>query len=386
MKDGNGPDRPHEAGRPARGFLGPEIRALILFAIVAAGVVFSVSMAVAQTPGTAAAAPPFKLSVAVGPAYPWGKGASRWAELVSERSGGRITLKVFPGASATGGDPLQEFVGLKQGTIDFAVGSSMYWAGYVKPLNLFALPFLVSDPKALDALIAGPVGATLFKAIEEAGVIPLAWGDNEQHAVSTSTRTIRQPEDVRGLKLRVTGSTPVEEAFRALGATPARYRWTDAQNALLGGTIAGQETAPQSFVATKAHTLNQKHLTLWAMAAEPLVFAASRAAWGRLDAADRELVGQAAIDAAKTQVEASRSATAAAIASLGREYRDAKVEIVTLSADERAAFAAATKPVYERWAIEIGIDLVRVAEQAVGAVNATGAAGPDGATGAAAKR
>lgn len=394
MKDGNGPDRPHKKGRPARGFLG----AALLSVMVAAAVSMGAPLAFAQsstaftgatgatgatktdaTPASAApsrpappppAAIPYKLSVAVGPAYAWGKGAARWAELVAERSGGRIAMMVFPGASATGGDPLQEFVGLRQGSIDFAVGSSMYWAGYVKPLNLFALPFLIPDSNALDALTGGPVGAALFKAIEDAGVVPLAWGDNEPHALSTSSKSIRKPDDVRGLRLRVTGSTPVEEAFRALGASQARYRWIDAQNAMLGGTIDGQETAAQSFVATKAHTLNQKHLTLWAIAAEPLIFAASRAAWERLAATDRELVRQAAIDAAKMQVDASRAATAAAITSLGREFRAANVEIVRLTAEERGAFVAATKPVYERWANEIGVDLVRQAEQAVAGVSA----------------
>ena len=370
MKDGNGPDRPQQTGRPARGFLGAAILALTFAAAASVGGSTAIAQSSGTEPGTAPEARPavpYKLSVAVGPTYAWGKGANRWAELVAERSGGRIAIKVFPGASATAGDPLQEFVGLKQGSIDFAVGSTMYWAGYVKPLHIFALPFLVADSSALDALTGGPVGAALFKVIEDAGVVPLAWGDNESHALSTATKTIRKPDDLRGLKLRVTGSTPVEEAFRALGASPARYRSTDAQNAMLAGTIDGQETAAQSFVATKAHTLNQKHLTMWAMAAEPLIFAASRAAWERLGAADRDLVRQAAIDAAKTQVDASRSATAAAIASLGREFRDAKVEIVKLTADERAAFVAATKPVYERWANEIGVDLVRQAEQAIAA-------------------
>jgi TRAP-type C4-dicarboxylate transport system substrate-binding protein len=227
-------------GRPACGFLGVATAILSLVASLVASAAFAqapgspgspspppnpppAATGAAQGPGPAAPLKTeYKLSVAVGPAYPWGKGAADWAQLVSERTGGRITMKLFPGASATGGDPLQEFVGLRQGAIDFAVGSSMYWAGYVKPLNLFALPFFVTDARALDALTGGPVGAALFKAIEDAGVVPLAWGDNEFHAVSTSKKAVRKPDDVKGLRLRVTGSTPVEEAFRALGATPAR--------------------------------------------------------------------------------------------------------------------------------------------------------------------
>ena len=374
--DGNEPDRPHKTGHPARGFWGP---AIAMSTIVVMSLTASAQSPEASPPLTpqssaatrqpAPAATPqkteYKMSVAVGPAYPWGRGAAEWAQLVRDRTGGRIAIKVFPGASATAGDPLQEFVGLKQGSIDFAVGSAMHWAGYVKPLNVFALPFFVPDAKALDALTGGPVGAAIFKAIEDAGVVPLAWGDNEFHALSTSKQPVRKPDDVKGLRVRVTGSTPVEETFRALGATPARYRSSDAQNALLGGTLDGQETVPQPFIATKGHTLNQKHLTLWAMAAEPLVFAVSRAMWERLSPSDRDIVRQAAIDAAKKQVDASRAASAAAIASLGKEYRDAQVQVIRLTADERAAFVAATKSVHDRWAGDIGADLVRQAQDAM---------------------
>ena len=363
-KNGNEPDRPHQTGRPARGFPGSgklavaSSASLVAALVVAGGAALSSSDCPAQ-PVAPAAAPPaanpaaapvtatktaaaalpaanpaaaalsaanpaaaalpaanptapkaeYKLSIAVGPAYAWGRGAADWAQLIKDRSGGRIVIKQFPGASATGGDPLQEFVGLRQGTIDLAVGSAMYWAGYVKSLNVFALPFLVGDSKGLDALFQGEVGAAIFRAIEDAGVVPLAWGDNEFHELSTSKRVVKKPEDVAGLRVRVTGSSVIEESMRALGATPVRLRWTDAQNALIGGTVDAQETVPQAFIATKAHTLNQKHLTLWSMAAEPLIFAVSRAAWDAWSPADRDMVRQAAIDAAKRQSELSRAMT-----------------------------------------------------------------------------
>ena len=401
-KNGNEPDRPHKTGRPARGFLGPgklavasSISLLAAF-VVGGGAALSSSDCQAQSvapaaapsaahpaaaglpaANTAAAALPaanpaapkaeYKLSIAVGPAYAWGKGAADWAQLIKDRSGGRIVIKQFPGASATGGDPLQEFVGLRQGTIDLAVGSAMYWAGYVKSLNVFALPFLVGDSKGLDALFQGEVGAAIFRAIEDAGVVPLAWGDNEFHELSTSKRVVKKPGDVAGLRVRATGSAVVEESMRALGATPVRLRWTDAQNALIGGTVDAQETVPQAFIATKAHTLNQKHLTLWSVAAEPLIFAVSRAAWDAWSAADRDIVRQAAIDAAKRQIELSRAMTKSSLASLGNEYKDAGVEIVRPSPEERAAFAAATKAVFEKWAGEIGAELVKQAEASISA-------------------
>ena len=46
--------------------------------------------------------------------------------------------------------------------IDFAIGSTINWSPQVKELNLFSLPFLMPDYKAIDALTQGEVGKELF--------------------------------------------------------------------------------------------------------------------------------------------------------------------------------------------------------------------------------
>jgi TRAP-type C4-dicarboxylate transport system substrate-binding protein len=123
--------------------------------------------------------PEYKLSIAAGPTYAWGRGAEIWSNLVRERTGGRINIRVYPGASATSGDSAREFAALREGAVDLAVGSSLNWADSVRPLHLFALPFLFAGPKALDVILQGEVGAELMKSVAEAGVVPLAWGDND---------------------------------------------------------------------------------------------------------------------------------------------------------------------------------------------------------------
>lgn len=311
--------------------------------------------------------PEYRLSTAVGPAYPWGKGAEIWAQLVKERTAGRIIIKQFPGASAVAGDAAREFAALRDGTIDLAVGSSLNWAPQVKALNLFALPFMVGDRKGLDALLHGEVGATVLRAIEEAGVIPLAWGDNDFREISTAERAVRRPEEIAGLRIRVSGSPLQEEVLTALGAVPTRMRWLDAQNGMLGGTMDGQETTVQAFVATKAHTLGQKQLMLWALAADPLVFAVSRAAWDTWTADDREIVRQAAAEAAGREIELARRAAATAEAAIARDLKSAGVIVTRLTPAERAAFAAATRTVFDKWASEVGTDLVKRAQDAIAA-------------------
>ncbi|MEP7084802.1 MAG: TRAP transporter substrate-binding protein DctP, partial [Betaproteobacteria bacterium] len=309
--------------------------------------------------------PEYKLSTAVGPAYPWGKGAEIWAQLISERTAGRIKIKQFPGAAAVAGDPAREFAALRDGSIDLAVGSSLHWSAQARVLNLFALPFFIRDHNALDALLRGAVGVAVLRKVEEAGIVPLAWGDNEFREISTAQRAVRKPDDLAGQRIRVGGSQLIDEALLSLGAIPSRSKWLDAQKALLEGTLQGQDTTAQAFIATKAYTLGQRQFLLWALAADPLLFAVSRAAWDGWTPEDRELVRQAAIEAAAREIELARRGSATAEATIARELASTGVSLIRLSAEERAAFAEATKPVFDKWATDIGPELVSAAQAAM---------------------
>ena len=129
----------------------------------------------------------YKLSTVLGEAFPWGWGAKRWADLVAEKTEGRIKIKVYPGTSLVSGDQTKEFTALRQGIIDMAVGSTINWSPQVKELNLFALPFLMPDHKAIDALTQAikmarsglgnpgkPIGSFLFLGPSGVGKTELA--------------------------------------------------------------------------------------------------------------------------------------------------------------------------------------------------------------------
>src|SRR5664279_3679157 len=100
----------------------------------------------------------YRLSTVLGPTFPWGKAGERWAELVRQKSNGRINIKLYPGASLVGGDQTREFSAIRQGVIDLAIGSSINWSPQVKQLNLFSLPFLTPNDRGMDALTKGEVG------------------------------------------------------------------------------------------------------------------------------------------------------------------------------------------------------------------------------------
>ena len=248
----------------------------------------------------------YKLSIVVGTSFPWGQGAEIWSKLVRERTDGRINIKVYPGTSLVQGDQTREFTAIRQGVIDMAVGSTINWSPQVKELNLFSLPFLMPDYAAIDALTQGEVGRDIFARLDKAGVVPLAWGENGYRQLSNSKRDIKRPEDMKGMKLRVVGSPLYIDTFTALGANPTQMSWADAQPALASGAVDGQENPLSIYTGSKLYTVGQKHLTLWNYVADPLIFVVNKEVWQSWSEKDRDIVRQAAVDAAKEEIVIAR--------------------------------------------------------------------------------
>ncbi|WZB76247.1 DctP family TRAP transporter solute-binding subunit [Achromobacter insuavis] len=309
--------------------------------------------------------PEYKLSIVVGTTFPWGQGAEIWSNLVRERTQA-INIKVYPGTSLVQGDQTREFTAIRQGVIDMAVGSTINWSPQVKQLNLFSLPFLMPDYAAIDALVQGDVGKEMFKLIEKAGVVPLAWGENGYRQLSNSKREIKRPEDMKGMKLRVVGSPLYIDTFTALGANPTQMSWADAQPALASGAVDGQENPLSIYTGSKLYTVGQKYLTLWNYVADPLIFVVNREVWNSWSEKDRDIVRQAALDAGKQQIVIARKGVTPEDPSLLKEIEGHGVT-VTSRAAEHDAFAKVTQPVYDKWKKQIGEDLVNLAEKSIAA-------------------
>lgn len=307
----------------------------------------------------------YKLSTVVGKPFPWGVGGDRWAELIREKTNGRINVKMYPGAALVNGDQTKEFTALRQGVIDMAVGSTINWSPQVKELNLFSLPFLMPDYKAIDALVQGDVGKRFFDLLSQRDVVPLAWGENGYREITNSKRPVTKPEDLKGLKIRVVGSPLFNDTFTALGANPTQMSWADAQPALSTGAVDGQENPMSIFTAAKLHNVGQKHVTMWGYVADPLIFAVSQQTWNTWSKEDQQAVREAAVQAAKEEVALARKGLTAEDDSVVKEVQALGVEVVRLTPEQKKAFQAATRPVYEKWAQQIGPELVKAAETAI---------------------
>jgi len=309
----------------------------------------------------------YRLSTVVGTAFPWGKAGERWGEIVRQKTNGRINIKMYPGTSLVAGDQTREFTAIRQGVIDLAIGSTINWSPQIRELNLFSLPFLMPDYAAIDALTQGPVGKEIFARLERAGVVPLAWGENGFREVTNSKRELRKPEDFKGLKFRVVGSPLFLDTFTALGANPTQMSWADAQPALASGAVDGQENPLTIFTAAKLHTVGQKNVTLWGYVADPLIFVVNKEVWEHWTPEDRRIVREAAIEAGRYCIQLAREGMTGSDPAVVKQIEGMGVKVVRLSDAERAQFRKVTKPVYDKWAKQIGPDLVKKAEASVAA-------------------
>ena len=204
------------------------------------------------------------------------------------------------------GDQTREFSALRQGVIDMAVGSTINWSPQVKQLNLFSMPFLFPNFKAVDAVTQGEVGQEIFKTLEKGGVVPLAWGENGYREISNSKHPIKTPADLKGMKIRVVGSPLFLDTFTALGANPTQMSWADAQPAMASGAVDGQENPISVYMAAKLQSVGQKHMTMWGYINDPLIFVVNKDVWASWTPADQAIVKQAALDAAKEEIAIAR--------------------------------------------------------------------------------
>jgi tripartite ATP-independent transporter DctP family solute receptor len=306
----------------------------------------------------------FKNSLVVGPAGPWGEAAARFADLLKERTQGRINVKNYYAGQLFAGKQTNEFTLLVQGVADFAFGSTINWSPQVKELNLFAMPFLYPSYRALDAVQDGEPGQRLFKLIESKGVVPLAWAENGFRELTNSKRPVRAPEDLSGLKIRVVGSPIFIDTFRALGANPVNMNWGEAQQAFQQGTVDGQENPVVSVITPSKLWTSQKHVTLWHYAIDPVIIGVSRLTWDSLSPSDREVVKKTAVEVAAWQKAGARKGLDGSTEAVD-ELRKQGMEVVVPTAAQLTQFRDRTRPVYDKWIAEVGADLVKATEAIV---------------------
>ncbi|HRP25438.1 MAG TPA: TRAP transporter substrate-binding protein [Thauera sp.] len=302
----------------------------------------AIAATLAMTASTAWAQQVLRLSHNAAPGNPKAVASEKFAELVAQKTNGRV--KVDVGGSAQFGDDVESLTNMRLGTLAFSANSQGSTAGVVPEFNLIGLPFLFRDLNHAYQVIDGPVGAKLDEAANAKGLVVLALWDNGIRHTSNNKRPITTPEDLAGIKVRTPPDTMTIDIFKSLGANPGPLAFSELYIALQQGVFDGQENPLMNIYSSKLHEV-QKYISLTGHKYETTPLLASKMIWVGLSKADQQAVKEAAVEAGRL----NREMSLAADAELREKLTAAGVQ---LNEVDQAAFAARTKPVYDKWAAQ----------------------------------
>ena len=283
--------------------------------------------------------------------HPMGVGAQKFADLVGQKSGGKIKISIFP-AAVLGSDP-QNLSAVRGGTLDFTTMATGLLAGLNKEFMIFDFPFLFKDFREAYALSDGPVGTRLLGKLADQGVIGLGIWDLGFRNITNSRRPITKPDDVQGLKLRVIASPIYIETFRALGANPVPMTFGEVYTALESRAIDGQDN-PVAVIESAKFAEVQKFLSLTRHFYTGMPVLMSKKTWDSMSPAERTLIREAA-DEAKAE---ERQLLQAQEAELVERLRKA-MQVNELEGPELARMREKVQPVVEKFNSEVGESLAK---------------------------
>ena len=270
---------------------------------------------------------------------------------LEQSTDGAVTMQLYH--SSTLGDDMAVLEGLQLGTIEMFCGTIGPAAQFSNKVKLFDLPFLFTSYEQVDALLDGPIGQEVLDSLEPAGMIGIAYWENGFRQLTNSSRPVKKPEDMIGLKLR-TMPTPVPlSTFRLLGANPTPMNFGEVFTALQQKVVDGQENPWETILANKFYEV-QKYATNTGHVYSPFGVLFSKKFWDKLPEEYRQAVKEAVYAARDFNRKTARAAEQKTLDEL-RKYMD----ITILSPEELKAFQKITRPVYDEFAPEIGPELVK---------------------------
>lgn len=290
--------------------------------------------------------------------HPQGQGAQKFAELVGEKSGGKIKVRLFPGGSL-GGD-LQTVSALQGGTLDLTVLNSGILAAQVPEFAMLDFPYLFNDTKEAHAVIDGQVGQQLYSRLENKGLIGLGYWDLGFRNLTNTTRPVTKPEDMQGLKIRVIQSPIYLETFKALGANPVPMPFPEVYTALEQHTVDGQENPYTVILGSKFFEV-QKYLSSTNHIYNPQSFVISQKTWQKLNEDERALVREAAQEDQTFQ----REVTAQAQSQAAEKLKQEGIASNEIDAQEIERFRDKVKPVVAEFSKDLDQGMVKAMYDAI---------------------
>lgn len=277
------------------------------------------------------------------------KGSVKFAELMKERTGGAVTVHVFPANQLGSEKDMLEQV--RNGVIHISLtGPSMLaqFKGW-GPIGVLSMPYVLKgstedelNPKLIK-LARGPLMADLNEqAAKESGIriLDMGWWYGERHLTS-KTKQVVKPEDVKGLKIRTMDSPVAKAALASLGAATTPMAVSELYTALQLGVVEGQENPLNTIYSHKFYEV-QKYVALTGHMAMNLILVTNEKFFQGLSPELREIFVKSMRDAGDFQSDIQ-------IGMNKKNMQDLKDKGMVITAVNKAEFAERTKDAWKEF-------------------------------------
>lgn len=293
-----------------------------------------------------------KFSHVVAQDTPKGKGADFFKQKAEELTKGRVKVEVYHNSTLY--KDKEEMEALQLGAVQMLAPSLAKFGPLgVKEFEVFDFPFLFDNYEQVRKVTNGPVGASLLKKLESRGILGLAYWDNGLKVMSAN-RPLRNPEDFKGLKMRIQSSNVLDAQMRAVGALPQKMAFSEVYQALQTGVVDGTENPPSNLYTQKMHEV-QKFVTLSDHGYLGYAVIVNKKFWEGLPADIRKQLDDAMEQATRYANQIAKVENDTALANV---RKSGKSEIIVLTPEQKRAWKKAMFKVHEQMADRVGRDLV----------------------------
>lgn len=274
--------------------------------------------------------------------YPTTLGAKYFAELVEERTNGRIRILVQPvGVLGSENKVIKQ---MQYGGIDFTRVSLAQLAEYIPSLNVLQMPYLYTDSDHMWRVLDGEIGDAFLESVSADDVIGLSWYDAGARNFYNSVKPVTCLEDLKDMRIRVQESDLAVDMVEALGATAIPIAYGDVYASLERQVVDGAENKWPSYEAMRHYEV-AKYYTVDEHSRVPEMQICSAYTWQKLSPEDREIILECARESAlyEREVWTQREEQSRSIAI------ENGTKVVELSAEEKKRFQNAVYGVYEKY-------------------------------------
>ncbi len=287
--------------------------------------------------------------------HPKGIAASLLQERVNAEMNGVMCMEVFPSSQLYNDDQVLE--AMLQGDVQMAAPSLSKFEAFTKQFRIFDLPFMFNDIDAVDAFQNSETGQAMKDSMQRRGLQGLAFWHNGMKQFSANV-PLNLPTDAAGLKFRVQTSDVLVAQMEAMGASPQPMAFSEVYGALQTGVVDGQENTwsniyGQKFFEVQDGVTETNHGVLDYMVVTSTDFMDS------LDAPVRDQLMTIMQEVTETRNSESFKVNEAAKQSI----IDAGGVVRQLDAEQRAAWVAAMKPVWEQFVGDVGQENIDAAQK-----------------------